>query len=110
MSTTTVNTSAEFADFTRTGDLVLVDFHASWCGPCKTLAPTVEQLGADFEGRVPVAKLDIEQVPEVAARYAIRSVPTLMLFREGKAVGSVIGVRSRPELKGWISGALAQAG
>ena len=101
--------SAEFGDFTRSADLVLVDFHASWCGPCKTLAPTLDQLGAEYAGRVPVGKVNIEQAQDVAVKYGVRSVPTLMLFRDGEPVGQAVGVRSKLELQGWIEGALAQA-
>lgn len=95
-------TAESFGPFTDTADLVLVDFHASWCGPCKALAPTLDQLGEHYGGQLPIAKLDIDQAPQVAAAHGIRSVPTLMLFRDGKPVASALGVRPKAELQRWI--------
>ena len=109
MSNTRELASNEFADFTGSADVVMVDFHATWCGPCKTLAPTLDQLGAEYAGRVPIGKVNIEQAQDVAAKYGVRSVPTLMLFRDGNPVGQAVGVRSKPELQGWIEEALAQS-
>lgn len=107
MSNVTEIGSAQFAEFTSQPGVVLVDFHATWCGPCKTLAPTLDQLGEEYAGRLPIAKVNIEQAPDVAARYAVRSVPTLLLFRDGEPLGQAVGVRSKPELKGWIDGVMA---
>jgi thioredoxin 2 len=73
---------------------VLVDFWATWCGPCHAVAPQIEQLARDRAGRVIVAKVDTDALPEVAGRFAIRSIPTMILFRGGKEAKRVVGAMS----------------
>ncbi len=73
---------------------VLVDFYAEWCGPCRAQAPVLEAFAERYEGRVKVAKLDVDQVPSVAQRLGIMSVPTLVAFREGKETARRTGVQS----------------
>ena len=70
---------------------VLVDFTATWCGPCRQIAPLIDQLADEFEGRVKVAKLDIDDSPGIAKRYGIRGVPTLYVFKSGEVVGQQVG-------------------
>jgi thioredoxin 1 len=77
---------------------VLVDFTATWCGPCKALAPIVEKLADEFEGKVKVGKLDIDESQAIAAQYNVRSVPTVIVFRGGTPAGQQIGLANRDKL------------
>ncbi len=74
---------------------VLVDFWASWCGPCRMLAPTIEQIANEQEGVVKVGKVNIDEEPALASRFGISSIPTIMVFRGGKVAGSAVGVRPK---------------
>ncbi len=73
---------------------VLVDFYADWCGPCRQLAPTIEQLVAQYEGRAVVSKVNIDRHSELAGRYGIQSIPTILFFKDGQEVGRLVGVHS----------------
>ena len=77
---------------------VLVDFWAEWCGPCRMIAPVVEELAAEYEGRAVVAKVNVDEAPELAARYGISAIPTFILFKEGKALRTVRGAPSKAVL------------
>ncbi len=70
---------------------VLVDFWAVWCGPCKMIAPVVEEIAKEYDGRLKVGKVDVDSNPDVAMKFGIRSIPTLMVFKEGKVVEQIIG-------------------
>jgi thioredoxin 1 len=86
-------TDATFAaEVVRAEGLTVVDFWAAWCGPCRMLAPIVEQLAAEFDGRAAVGKLDVDANPATAARYNVRSIPSVLLFRDGVLVDTVVGV------------------
>ena len=78
---------------------VLVDFWAPWCAPCRHLAPIVEELAGEYEGRVSFAKLNTDESPNVAARYGIFSIPTLILFKNGEPVKQMVGLRPKRDLK-----------
>ena len=78
---------------------VLVDFWAEWCGPCKRLGPTVDALAAEYAGKVTVGKMNIDDNPKVPERYQIRGIPTLLLFKGGQIVESVVGLAQKEDLK-----------
>lgn len=81
---------------------VLVDFTATWCAPCRAINPTVEALATEYKGRLKVAKLDIDDNQETAQLYGIRSVPTLLVFKQGKVVGQIVGAVPRAKLEGAV--------
>ena len=81
---------------------VLVDFWAEWCGPCKMIAPALEEIAADMEGRVTVAKINIDDNPQTPARYGVRGIPTLMIFKDGQVAGTKIGALPKSQLVDWV--------
>jgi len=77
---------------------VLVDFWATWCGPCKMLAPTIEAIARENEGAIKVGKINVDEEPELASMFGIMSIPTVMAFRQGEVVGTAVGVRPKDAL------------
>jgi len=78
---------------------VLVDFWAEWCGPCRMVAPVVEQIAKEYEGKLKVCKLNVDGAPKTASNYGIMSIPTLMIFKKGKVVDKIIGALPKSELE-----------
>ena len=85
---------------------VLVDFWAVWCGPCKAIAPVVEEIAIDYDGRIKVGKMDVDNNNQVAMKYGIRSIPTLMLFNNGEVVDQVIGNVGKDGIESMLNKAL----
>lgn len=86
---------------------VVVDFWAPWCGPCRLVSPTIEQLAHDYQGKVKVGKLNVDDNPEVAGTYGVMSIPTVMIFKNGKPVKATIGAQSKDAYKKMIDEAIA---
>jgi thioredoxin 1 len=88
---------------------VMVDFYATWCGPCKQLAPIVEKLATEFDGRLKVGKLNIDDSPMTPGQYAVRAVPTIVFFKGGQAVDTLVGFKKEGELRSRIEQLLVPA-
>jgi thioredoxin 1 len=89
-------------DSETSNGLVLVDFWAEWCGPCRRLAPTVDALASDYDGRATVAKMNVDENPNVPSRFAIRGIPTLLLFKDGQVAETIVGLRSKEDIAATI--------
>jgi thioredoxin 1 len=87
--------------------LVMVDFWAVWCGPCKMIAPTMEELAKEYSGKVKVAKLNTDENPDIATKYKIMGIPTVMFFKNGEIVDHIVGAVPKPQLKGKLDALLA---
>ncbi len=94
------------ADVLKSGQPVLVDYWAAWCGPCKMIAPILEEVATEYAGRLTVAKLNVDENQGTAAKYAIRGIPTLMLFKDGQAAATKVGALSKSQLTAFLDGAL----
>lgn len=105
---TTKVTDASFdKDVLQAGQPVVVDFWAEWCGPCRMIAPALEEISSEMAGKVTVAKLNIDENPDVALRFGVRSIPTLILFSGGKPTAIQVGALPKSRLVEWINGAIA---
>ncbi|HCH6737382.1 TPA: thioredoxin [Staphylococcus aureus] len=90
-------TDADFDSKVESG-VQLVDFLATWCGPCKMIAPVLEELAADYEGKADILKLDVDENPSTAAKYEVMSIPTLIVFKDGQPVDKVVGFQPKENL------------
>jgi thioredoxin 1 len=94
------------ADVLKSGQPVLVDYWAAWCGPCKMIAPILEEVATEYAGRLTIAKLNVDENQGTAAKYGIRGIPTLMLFKDGQAAATKVGALSKSQLTAFLDGAL----
>lgn len=94
-----VTTDSFDEEVVKSQGLVMVDFWATWCGPCKIVAPVVEELAKEYEGKVTFAKLNTDEHPDIASRFSIRGIPTLMFFKDGKVMDQVVGAVPKGQLK-----------
>jgi thioredoxin 1 len=100
-------TQANFqSDVVEATGPVLVDFWAEWCGPCKAIAPMLDELAAEFGGQVTIAKVNVDEEQDIAGQFGIRSIPTMILFKDGKPFSMKVGITPKPALKGWIETSL----
>ena len=106
MSTVKVTDSSFQDDVLSASVPVVVDFWAEWCGPCKMIGPALEEIAREFEGKVKIAKVNVDENPGIAGQLGIRSIPTLMLYKDGKVASQKIGAAPKGELKKWIDAAI----
>jgi thioredoxin 1 len=106
MATSKVTDASFEADVLKSAEPVVVDFWAEWCGPCRMIGPSLEEISDEMAGKVKVLKLNVDENPGVSAKLGIRSIPTLMLFKDGKLAAQKVGAGSKGDLTKWIQGAL----
>ena len=103
MSTVKVTDESFEKDVLQASSPVLVDFWAEWCGPCKQIAPALEQIADELEGSVTIAKLNIEESPTTPSRYGVRGIPTMMLFKDGQMASMKVGAMPKQKILEWLN-------
>jgi thioredoxin 1 len=102
MTTTKISDASFDTDVLKSGTPVLVDFWAEWCGPCKTIAPALEEIAQSLGDKVIVAKMNIDENPQTPKKYGVRGIPTLMLFKDGQVAATKIGALPKNKLQEWV--------
>ncbi|MFC5385888.1 thioredoxin [Aquamicrobium segne] len=106
MATVKVDTNNFQTDVLNAKEPVVVDFWAEWCGPCKMIGPALEEISDELAGKVKITKLNIDENPELAAQFGVRSIPTLMIFKDGQLADTKVGAAPKTALAQWINSAL----
>jgi len=105
-ATVAVNDSSFETEIAGHKGVAVVDFWATWCGPCRMIAPALDELATELAGKVKIAKVDVDEAPETASNFGIRSIPCLVLFKDGKEADRVVGAQSKAQLKAWMENAV----
>ncbi len=105
-NTTHVSDASFEAEVLKSSQPVLVDFWAEWCGPCKMIAPALDEIAGELKGKMTVAKINIDQNPQTPKKYGVRGIPTLMLFKNGQVAATKIGAAAKRQLLDWVNSSL----
>ena len=107
MATKTVTDASFDSDVISAKGPVLVDFWAEWCGPCRMIAPALEEISQEMGEQVTIAKLNIDDNPDAPARYGVRGIPTMILFKDGQPAATKVGAEPKSRIQAWLEGALS---
>lgn len=104
--TVKVTDSTWDAEVTKSSEPVLVDFWAEWCGPCRQIAPALEEMAGEYAGKAKIVKLNIDENPEISRKFQVMSIPLLMVFKDGEPIDSLVGAHPKPAINGMLEKAL----